>query len=161
MEAESRWPIDSSKSAAALVPTSSTAAGKSKLDIITAATSPSGQMNVTGLLATRQPAPKRLALDTPNETTTTAATAKTAAAAVALIHSSNNINNNNTNNGGGGGGGGSTGNHSDSTILGQQQHLNAAILRLLPTGIGKFQILFAVFFKIRFVSYGQQETDHV
>jgi hypothetical protein len=44
-------------------------------------------MNVTGLLATRQPAPKRLALDTPNATTTTAATAKTAAAAVALIHS--------------------------------------------------------------------------
>jgi hypothetical protein len=59
------------------------------------------------------------------------------AAAAALVHSSNNNNNNNNNNnGGGGGGGGSTGNHSDSTILGQQQHLNAANLRQLTAGIG-------------------------
>jgi hypothetical protein len=55
-------------------------------------------------------------------------------AALALVHYSNNNNNNNTNNGGGGGDGGSTGNHSDSTI--QQQHLNAAILRLLTIGSG-------------------------
>jgi hypothetical protein len=58
------------------------------------------------------------------------------AAAAALVHSSNNNNNNNNNNNGGGGGGGSTGNHSDSTILGPQQHLNAANLRQLTAGIG-------------------------
>ncbi|KAK4020925.1 hypothetical protein OUZ56_002865 [Daphnia magna] len=55
-----------------------------------------------------------------------AATAGTAAAA--LAHSGNNNNNGN--------GGGSTGNHADSSILGQQQHLNAANLRQLTAGIG-------------------------
>ena len=51
-----------------------------------------------------------------------------AAAAAAALHSNNNNNNN----------GNSAGNHSDSSILGQQQHLNAANLRQLTSGIGKF-----------------------
>ncbi|XP_057371603.1 LIM/homeobox protein Lhx2-like [Daphnia carinata] len=55
------------------------------------------------------------------------AAAAAVTAAAALAHSGNNNNNGNV--------GGSTGNHADSSILGQQQHLNAANLRQLTAGI--------------------------